>query len=95
MLTTEIYLATYCLAAFRLSFFRVGPTELRIILAVGTIALFVDPMTSVLGGRFKLFDAGAVVAIVGIGVALLAGTVAHTVHLYRAEQLPAIERNGA
>jgi phosphatidylglycerophosphate synthase len=94
MLTTEVYLATYCLAAFRLSFFRVGPTELRIILAIGTIALFLNPSASVLGGRFSLFDAGAVIAIVGIAAALLAGTVAHTVDLYRAERLPAIKENG-
>lgn len=89
MLTTEIYLATYCLAAFRLSFFRIGPTELRIILAIGTLALYVDPGVSVLGGRFRLFDAGAVIAIAGLAVALIAGSVAHTIDLYRAERLPA------
>ncbi len=88
MLTNEVYLATYCLAAFRLSFFRVGPTELRIILAIGTLVLFADPAFSVLGGRYRLFDAGGVVAVVGILVALLAGTVSHTIDLYRAEPLP-------
>ena len=43
MLSIEIYLATYCLAVFRLSFWGMGPTELRILLAIGTLALIRDP----------------------------------------------------
>ena len=31
----------------------------------------------------------AVIAMIGIGVALVAGTVVHTIDLYRAERLPA------
>jgi archaetidylinositol phosphate synthase len=85
MLTTEVYLATYCLASFRLSFFKIGPTELRIVLAIGTLVLFVDPHVSAVGGRYLLFDAGAVVAMCGIGVALLTAAVRHTIALYRAE----------
>ena len=88
MLTTEVYLATYCLATFRLSFFKLGPTELRIVLAAGTLVLFVNPGASALGGRFLLFDVGAVVAMCGIVVALVTSTVRHTIDLYRAERLP-------
>ncbi len=87
MLTTEVYLATYCLASFRLSFFAIGPTELRIILAIGTLVLFVRPDVDVFGTRHRLFDVGAVVAIGGIAIALLAATVAHTIQLFRAEPL--------
>ncbi len=87
MLTTEVYLATYCLASFRLSFFAIGPTELRIVLAIGTLVLFVRPHVSVLGGHYRLFDVGAVVAMAGIGVALLTATIAHTIQLFRAEPL--------
>ena len=87
MLTTEVYLATYCLASFRLSFFKIGPTELRIVLAVGTLVLFFNPTASVLQGRYLLFDFGAGVGMIGMVVALLAATVRHTVDLYRAEPL--------
>jgi len=87
MLTTEVYLATYCLASFRLSFFKVGPTELRILLAIGTLVLLVAPTVSVFGARCLLFDVGGVVAMIGIGVALLTATIAHTIDLYRAEPL--------
>ena len=36
MLSIEIYLATYCLTVFKMSFWGIGPTELRILLAIGT-----------------------------------------------------------
>ncbi len=88
MLTTEVYLATYCLASFRLSFFNIGPTELRIVLAIGTIVLFIDPTASVFGGRYLLFDVGAVVAMCGIAIALVTAAVRHTIDLYRAERRP-------
>jgi phosphatidylglycerophosphate synthase len=87
MLTTEVYLATYCLASFRLSSFGVGPTELRVVLAIGTMVLFVDPGASAFGGRYLLFDVGAVVAMCGIAVALITAAVRHTIDLYRAEPL--------
>ncbi len=87
MLTTEVYLATYSLASFRLSFFKIGPTELRILLAIGTLVLLVNPTVPVFGRRYLLFDVGGVVAMAGIGVALLAAAIAHTMELYRAEPL--------
>lgn len=94
MLTNEVYLATYCLASFRLAFFRIGPTELRIILAIGTAVLAVKPHVSLFGTRFLLFDVGAVVAIAGIAAALLAGAIQHTIELYRAEPLKAAGERG-
>jgi phosphatidylglycerophosphate synthase len=88
MLSIEIYLATYCLAVFRLSFWGVGPTELRILLAIGTLALLRDPRVAILGGQYRLFDVGGVVAIAGIALALLVSVARNTRALYRAEPLP-------
>ncbi len=88
MLTTEVYLATYCLASFHMSFFKIGPTELRVLLAVGTIVLLIDPRVSVFGGRYLLFDVGGVAGVCGIGVALVTAAVRHTAELYRAERRP-------
>jgi phosphatidylglycerophosphate synthase len=87
MVATEVYLATYCLAAFRLGVLRVGPTELRIIIAIGTLVLLVKPRVELFGQHYLLFDVGAVVAIVGMFIALIAATLAHTRELYRAEPL--------
>jgi phosphatidylglycerophosphate synthase len=92
MLTTEVYLATYCLASFRLSFFKVGPTELRILLAIGTLVLLVKPTASVFD-RYLLFDVGAAVGMIGLGVSLVTAAVCHTIDLYRAEPLPTLKRS--
>jgi phosphatidylglycerophosphate synthase len=88
MLSIEIYLATYCLAVFRLSFFGVGPTELRLFLAAGTIALLSDPRVDVFGRHYRLFDVGGAVAIGGIALALLVSIAGNLRNLYRAEPLP-------
>ena len=42
MLSIQSYLATYTLGEFQLSFWNFGPTELRILLAVGNIALLLS-----------------------------------------------------
>jgi|SRR5438105_4112993 len=88
MLSIEIYLATYCLAVFRLSFCGVGPTELRLLLAAGTIALLSDPTVNVLGRHYRLFDIGGTVATAGIALAFLVSIARNTRSLYRAEPLP-------
>lgn len=87
MLSIEIYLATYCLAVFRLSFWGVGPTELRILLAIGTFALFSDPKVHVFGQLYRLFDVGGLVAIASITLILVATIGRNVQLLYRAEPL--------
>jgi phosphatidylglycerophosphate synthase len=87
MLSIEVYLATYCLTVFRLSFWGVGPTELRLVLAAGTLALFSDPKVAILGQHYRLFDVGGAVAIVGIGITLLVSVARNVRILYRAEPL--------
>jgi phosphatidylglycerophosphate synthase len=44
MLSIEVYLATYAIGVFQLSFWKLSPTELRILLAIGNIALLYCPM---------------------------------------------------
>ena len=88
MLSIEIYLATYCLTVFRLSFWGVGPTELRLVLAAGTLALLSDPKVSVMGQHYRLFDVGGAVATAGIAVTLLVSVARNIRILYLAEPLP-------
>lgn len=88
LLAIETYLATYTLGKFHLSFFNLGPTEIRIILAIGNIALYVrGPWSHIAGHKFLLFDVGAVIAIVGMGTMFLYAAIKHTVQLYREERL--------
>jgi phosphatidylglycerophosphate synthase len=68
----EVFLATSVHGVFRMSFAGFGPTELRIVLAAGTLALRHDPQVS-LGalGHIALFDFAGVVAIAGLALALV------------------------
>jgi len=88
MLGTEVYLATYTLGVFRLSFCWFGPTEIRILLAAGNIVLWFRPDTRVLNSPYRLFDFGGCIAIAGMVLILTATTALDTIKLYRAERLP-------
>ena len=88
LLSIDVYLATYSLSVFRLSFWAMGPTELRLLLAVGALALRHDPHVSLLGASLRLFDAGGSVAIVCLSVTALTSVVRNVRALYRAEPLP-------
>ena len=88
MISAEVYLATHACGIFRVSLLKVGPTELRILLAFGTLNLFSRPWVELGGSSYLLFDVGGVVAIVGMFAALVGSTLRNTVALYRAEPLP-------
>jgi len=86
LVTAEVFLATATHGVFRMAFLRLGPTELRIVLAIGTLALFGDPHVD-LGvlGRYRLFDVGGAVAAAGLVVALAVAAVRNTRVLSRLE----------
>jgi archaetidylinositol phosphate synthase len=88
MLSIETYLATYTLGRFQLSHWKFGPTEIRILLAIGNLALLRHPMIKVLGRPMLLFDLGGAIAIFGMAVMLGVSSVKHTAQLYKEEQLP-------
>jgi archaetidylinositol phosphate synthase len=88
VLSSESYLATYTLSRFELSQGMFGPTELRLLLIAGNLALLRNPYSVIFGHRLLLFDVGGVIATAGmVGIAVLL-TVRHTVQLYREEPLP-------
>jgi phosphatidylglycerophosphate synthase len=79
-------LATAVRGVFRMSFAGMGPTELRIVLAIGAIALRANPHVSFGAlGQVPLFDVGGVVAIAGLLVALGWAIVQNTSELARLE----------
>jgi phosphatidylglycerophosphate synthase len=85
LLSIQSYLATYALGEFRLSFWTLGPTELRILLAAGNLALLRWPV--VLHGRYRLFDIGGMVGLMGMGAMLVFFTARNTRRLYREERI--------
>jgi archaetidylinositol phosphate synthase len=87
-LSIETYLAAYTLGDFRLSHGIFGPTEIRILLIIGNVALMLHPYAHLFGRKHLLFDLGGTVAIAGMVTMLIAATVRHTIQLYLEELLP-------
>ena len=88
MLSIEVYLATYTLGTFHLSFWKFSPTQLRILLAIGNVALLYRPVVHLFGGSYLLFDVGGAAGVAGIVLMLVTAVAKHTVALYRAEPIP-------
>jgi len=88
LLSIEVYLTTYTIGAFHLSFWSFGPTELRVLLCIGNIALFWRQTVTIAGHKYLLFDVGGAVGICGMLAMLIWSSVRHTRQLYNAERLP-------
>lgn len=80
LLCIEIYLATYSLGRFRMSFGAVGGTELRLILITMNTVMALAPT--------RLFDTAALIAIVGLVATFVMSAARNTRALYQQEPLP-------
>src|SRR5262249_3125523 len=91
--SAESYLATHTVGVFRLAFLGFGPTELRIVIAVGAVKAAMSPWAT-LGsfGQVRLFDLGGCVASMGLAIAFLVASIRNTRALYLAEPLPSPRR---
>jgi phosphatidylglycerophosphate synthase len=87
VLSSESYLATYTLSCFQLSQGIFGPTEIRILLALGNLAALRSPYSTVFGHRFLLFDLGGTIAASCMAAMAIGVAVRHTAQLYRQEPL--------
>ncbi len=87
VLSSESYLATYTLSCFQLSQGIFGPTEIRILLALGNVAALRSPYSTVFGHRFLLFDLGGTIAAACMAAMAIGVAVRHTAQLYRQEPL--------
>ena len=95
LLANEIALATHALGVFRISYWKVGPTELRILLAIGTLVLLRSPHAHVFGTPLLLFDIGGVAGILALLATFLVSAARNTRTLFEAEPLPARDRRAA
>jgi len=87
LLTIEVYLATYTIGTFHLSFWKFSPTELRILLSVGALAAYIDPGVVPGGGTYLAYDIGGYIALVMMVFMLLLSIARHTAWLYKAERI--------
>ena len=87
LLSAESYLATYTLSRFQMSQGIFGPTEIRILLIIGNLALLRSPYATVLGHRMLLFDLGGAIAAVAMFAMVITIALRHTMELYQQEPL--------
>ena len=88
VLSSESYLATYTLSRFQLSQGIFGPTEIRILLVIGNLALLRSPYATIFGHNILLFDLGGSIAAIAMFAMAILVTLRHTAELYRQEPLP-------
>jgi len=88
LLSIEVYLATYTVGTFRISYFKWGPTELRFLLCIGNVFLYYRPVVNFMGQERLLFDIGGIVGIIGIVLIVLLSVIRNTTALYKQEPLP-------
>ena len=89
LVSGEVFLATHSTGVFRMSSLGVGPTELRVLLAIGALYAAVDPFVQVPWfGVHRLFDVGGLVALIGFIGIFAASAARQTRALYALEPLP-------
>lgn len=86
LVSAETYLATHARGVFKMAFLGVGPTELRILLAAGALALINTPTVSPFGvGPMALWDVGGVIGSIGMLVAFVVSSARNVRALYLEE----------
>src|SRR4051812_34171074 len=95
LLSIEIYLATYTVGVFHLSYWSFGPTELRILLVVGNLVAMRRPNVVIAGHALLLFDVGFAIGACALAVILGQASVKHTRQLYREEPMVRTQTAGA
>jgi phosphatidylglycerophosphate synthase len=87
LVSAESFLATHSRGVFNMSFAGFGPTELRILLAIGALSIFLNSgWVNPFGlGRVRLFDLGGAIGSAGMVLAFVAMAVRNGRALYLEE----------
>ena len=85
LVSIEVFLATYTVGRFQLSFGGFGPTELRLLLITGNLFAMHRADATLFSHTWRLFDIGAVFGIAGLLAVLVISAARHTALLYREE----------
>lgn len=87
LFSVHLYLQTHVLGRFRMSYGRIGGTELRILLVLVNLALLAWPRVGVLGISVRLLDVVGAAGGAALTIALVAAVGRTTAELYRLERL--------
>ena len=87
LLCIEVYLATHTLGTFRLSLAGISPTELRLLICLGNLAVLARPTVRLLGESYRLYDVAGAIGIAVMALMLGVDVARNTLALYRAERI--------
>jgi len=87
VMSINVYLATYTIGTFTLSFGRLSPTEGRVLLALFNLVLLYNPVLLVYGMSFPVSDVIGLLVILVLLAMLIHSVLMNTLTLYRAEPL--------
>jgi len=88
LLSSEVFLASHALNKFKISYFKFGPTELRILLIAGNLFVYyMNPQIAWFGDIWQLFDVGFAIGAFGVLLVFATTAIRHTVQLYNEERL--------
>ena len=87
LLSINIYLATYTLGVFKIAYGRLGGTELRMLLALGNLALLFAPSITVFGRSVRLYDVCGIGTAAALLVTLAVSCLRNTRELFRLERI--------
>lgn len=86
LVSAETYLATHSRGVFKMAFIGVGPTELRIVLAAGALALIENAWVTPFGFEpIRLWDLGGVIGALGMIAAFVVSSARNARVLYLEE----------
>lgn len=86
MVMGESFLGTWARGVFQMSFLWFGPTELRILIAIGAVKLLGGGLVRPFGfGPWRLFDVGGACAAAGLLVVFVVNAARNAAVLYREE----------
>ena len=85
LLSINVFLATYTLGVFKISFGGLGGTELRLMLMAGNLLLMHAPHLAIAG--HSMFDLAGALATVAMATTLVVATVKNTRALYALERV--------
>jgi archaetidylinositol phosphate synthase len=94
LVSAETYLATHSRGVFKMAFIGVGPTELRILMSAGALALINIPIIEIAGiGQVRLWDLGGVIATAGMAGSFVITSMQNVRALYIEETRPRSRRS--
>ena len=87
LVVIEVALATHARGTFRMSAWGVGPTEMRILLALGAIQVWRAEHVSIAGREVLLFDLGGLIGAAALLATFVVTAVRNGTALYAEERL--------